>query len=57
MVFDWISSQTPSGPGETDLQILMGEENPETLTHRITLPGEGDKAVLRFSNNKWKQQL
>jgi hypothetical protein len=35
----------------------MGEEDPETLTHRITLPGEGDKAALRFSNNNLKAAI
>jgi hypothetical protein len=44
IVFAWITSQISSGPGETVLQILKGEEDPEMLPHRVTLPGSGKKA-------------
>jgi hypothetical protein len=58
IVFGWILSQTASGSGGNRLaEFFMGEENPEKLPHRVTLPAKVKKARNLSLRNKTVEQF
>jgi hypothetical protein len=57
IAFDWISSQISTGPERNQFADSVGEENPETLPNRVTLPGSHTEVDFCFFDNEDAQQL